>query len=282
MKIQLKQVRLDGDTQPRQFINEDTVNEYSEQLLEDSTFPPIDVFFDGANYWLADGYHRYFANKKAGFLDIEATIHEGTRRDAVLFSVGTNAVHGLRRTNDDKRKAVLTLVNDLEWSEWSDHEIARRCHVSVMTVGRVKKSLNLEKTEVKYKDKHGNVSTMKKKEVPETVTLKPLEKMIEPEDDKLQELAVANQDLAAENASLLDRLAVQQMDGTEEEKQQAAETIAELRNQVTALEAELRAVKVSRDQLQARGADMLKQLNYYKKRCEKVEKELENGRRQAA
>lgn len=271
MKILLKQVRLDGDTQPRQFINEDVVNEYAEHLADDVVFPPVDVFYDGANYWLADGFHRYFANKKAGFLDVEATIHEGTRRDAVLFSIGANAQHGLRRTNEDKRKAVLILLNDLEWSEWSDSEIARRCHVSNMTVGRIKKSIGLEKsTEVKYKDKNGNVKKMDvSKSVSEPVTLKPLEKMAEPEDDKLQELAVAHQELAEENARLLDKLAVQNMEGSEEEKQSAAETIADLRAQVKALEAELRAVKVSRDQLQAKNSDMLKQLNYYKKKVEK-------------
>lgn len=271
MKILIKNVRLDGETQPRQFINEDVVNEYSEHMLEDVVFPPVDVFHDGANYWLADGFHRFFATKKAGFLDIEATVHEGTRRDAVLFSVGTNAVHGLRRTNDDKRKAVMTLLNDLEWSEWSDNEIARRCHVSNMTVGRIKKSMSLEKSpEVKYKDKNGNVNTMKTDNIgKEVVTLKPLEKMVEPEDDKLQELAVAHQELAEENAKLLDQLAVKNMEGTEEEKQAAAETIADLRAQIKTLEAELRAVKVSRDQLQAKNADMLKQLNYYKKKVEK-------------
>ena len=276
MKIQLKSVRLDGDTQPRQFINEDVVNEYSELLLDDKELPAVDVFHDGANYWLADGFHRYFANKKAGFLDIEANVHEGTRRDAILFSVGSNAAHGLRRTNEDKRKAVLTLVNDLEWSEWSDSEIARRCHVSSMTVGRIKKSLNLEQTEKKYKDKHGNVSTMKTdtlgRESSEPVKLKPLEKMVEAvdvQDDKIQELAVANQDLAEENAKLLDQLAVQNMDATEEEKRATAYIIEDLRNQVKMLEAENRALKVSRDQLQAKNADMLKQLNYYKKKVDK-------------
>jgi vacuolar-type H+-ATPase subunit I/STV1 len=267
MKIKLKDIKIDGGTQPRQFINEDVVCEYSEQILDDVVFPPIDVFFDGVSYCLADGFHRYFANKKAGYLDIEANVHEGTRRDAVLFSVGANAKHGLRRTAEDKRKAILTLINDLEWSEWSDREIARRCSVSAVTVARVKKSVNLEQTEVKYKDKHGNISTMKKKE--EVVTLKPLEKMVEPEDDKLHELAVAHQELAEENAKLLDQLAVKNMEGSDEDKQAAAETIADLRAQIKTLEAELRAVKVSRDQLQAKNADMLKQLNYYKKKVEK-------------
>jgi len=267
MKLKLKDIRLDGGTQPREFINQDVVNEYADEMVESDNFPPMIVFNDGANYWLADGFHRYFANKKAGFVEVNCDVRTGTMRDAVLFSVSANAVHGLRRTNDDKRKAVMVLLEDLEWSEWSDKEIARRCNVSAMTVGRIKKSLSLETTEVKYTDKHGNTSTMKK---PEVVNLKPLEKMVEPEDDKLQELAVANQDLAEENAKLLDRLALQNMAGSEEEKNAAAETIAELRAQVKALEAELRAVKVSRDQLQSTNAEMVKQLSYWKRRAEKA------------
>ena len=63
MKIKLKDVRLDGGTQPRKFVNEDVVGDYAELLLEDAKFPPVVIFHDGANYWLADGYHRWHANK---------------------------------------------------------------------------------------------------------------------------------------------------------------------------------------------------------------------------
>jgi hypothetical protein len=53
------------------------------------------------------------------------------RRDALLFSVGANAIHGHRRTNEDKRRAVDVLLNDPEWRVWNDSEIARRCGVSL-------------------------------------------------------------------------------------------------------------------------------------------------------
>jgi hypothetical protein len=33
-------------------------------------------------------------------------------------------------TNADKRRAVLTLLEDPEWREWSDSAIAQQCHVS--------------------------------------------------------------------------------------------------------------------------------------------------------
>ena len=270
MKIQLKSIRLDGDTQPRQYINEDVVSEYSELLLDDVALPPIVVFNDGANYWLADGFHRFHANKKAGFLDIEAQVIEGTRRDAILYSVGANSVHGLRRTNDDKRKAVLTLLEDLEWSEWSDSEIARHCHVSHVFVGRIKKSKGLEQAEKKYTTKHGTVATMKTdnmKKPSEPVIMKPAD--VVPDHDPLQELAAAHADLAEENARLLDKLAVQNMEGSEEDKQAAANTLEELRAQVKTLEAELAAVKNSRDQYQAKNAELIKQVNYWRKKAEK-------------
>ena len=272
MKIALTKLRTDGDTQPRAMLNQDVIAEYTEAMLEDSKFPPIVVFHDSANYWIADGFHRFFATKRAGVEEIECEIHQGTLRDAQLYSVGANSSHGLRRTNDDKRKAVLTLINDLEWAEWSDSEIARKCNVSHMTVGRIKKSLSLEKTEVKYKDKHGNVNKMKldPKEPSEVTTLKTLEKTEEQEDYRLQELSVAHTELAEENARLLDKLAITNMEASPEEKAAAEETIASLRTQVRTLEAELAAVKNSRDQYQAKNAELIKQVNYWRKKAEKV------------
>jgi hypothetical protein len=50
--------------------------------------------------------------------------------DAVLFSCGANAAHGVPRTNEDKRRAVLKLVQDAEWAHWSDREIAKGCNVA--------------------------------------------------------------------------------------------------------------------------------------------------------
>src|SRR4051812_28954917 len=76
-------------------------------------------------------------------------------------AAGANSSHGLRRTNEDKRRAVLTLLNDEEWSQWSGNEIARRAAVSPDTVSRMKASLSESDSEkVSYRDKHGNLGTM--------------------------------------------------------------------------------------------------------------------------
>lgn len=142
MKIKLEDIRIDGGTQPRCDIDEDLVSEYAEDMQDGDKFPPVVVFQDGANYWLADGFHRYFASKKVGYLEIKAEVKTGTKRDAILYSVSANGKHGKRRTNDDKRNAVTKLLEDEEWSQWSDREIARRCEVTHPFVSKIRKSLS--------------------------------------------------------------------------------------------------------------------------------------------
>ena len=140
MKIKLSDIRIDGGTQPREDIDEEIVSDYANAMMDGDSFPDVVVFNDGAKYWLADGFHRYHASKKLGYLEINAEVKSGTKRDAVLYSVSANSKHGLRRTNADKRKAVLTLLNDEEWSEWSDNEIAKHAEVSQPFVSKLRKT----------------------------------------------------------------------------------------------------------------------------------------------
>lgn len=123
-------IRLDGGTQPRATIHKDWIEEYAADMATGAAFPPVVVFFDGSDYWLADGYHRTGAAQALGLETIDADVRQGTQRDAILFSVSANSNHGQRRTNEDKRRAVLRLIHDPEWSGWSDREIARRCGVT--------------------------------------------------------------------------------------------------------------------------------------------------------
>lgn len=269
-QLKLSDIKLNKQTQSRTAINQDVVNEYCEAMLNDAVFPAITVFFDGIDYYLVDGYHRYFATKKTGSQAIEAIVMNGSLRDAILYAVGVNSSHGLQRSHDDKRKAVMTLLDDLEWSEWSDVAIAKHCNVSSMTVGRVRKSLNIEQTDKKFINRHGNESVMNTGNLGKKPELVPPPPEPEVEDEHLQELANANVELAEENTALKDRLAVKAMDVTEEEKTQYIETVAELRATIKAQEAEIAALKSSRDQLLAKNTDMLKQISYWKKKADKA------------
>ena len=162
MNLTLKEIRTDGGTQPRSWINPDIVTEYADDMTEGAQFPPVTVFYDGSDYWLADGFHRVAAAKKIDMITIAADVKQGSQRDAVLFSVGVNATHGFRRRNSDKRRAVEVLLRDSEWAGWSDSEIGRKCVVHHSTVARIRAELSLAKSasERTYITKHGTQAKM--------------------------------------------------------------------------------------------------------------------------
>lgn len=141
-QIELSKIRTDGGTQSRVGINLEKVHEYAEAMEEGAEFDDIVLFYDGTNYWLTDGFHRHAAAKKIKRETINAEVHQGTQRDAVLESAGANSKHGLPRTNSDKRRAVMTLLNDAEWSQWSDREIAKRTGTSNRFVSNLRHEIS--------------------------------------------------------------------------------------------------------------------------------------------
>jgi hypothetical protein len=87
---------------------------------------------------LADGFHRVRAHELAGRTEIEVEVRKGDRRAALLFAAGANATHGARRTNQDKRRAVMALLADPEWAKKSPEWVAEQCGVSRPFVYRVR------------------------------------------------------------------------------------------------------------------------------------------------
>ena len=266
MRVQLTKIRLDGGTQPRKEIDEPMVQHYTEILLEGKDkFPPIDLWFDGKSYWPSDGFHRFHAHKRAGFTEIEATINQGTKRDAFLACLKANGKHGKPRSPDERRYVVQLALEDVELGEKTDTEIAVICDVSSMTVGRVRKALGLEKS--MRTDKNGRKIDISKHGRP----VAPPEPEYT-EDDKLQEMAIEHTALAEENAKLKDQLAIRSLPVSEKARTVVQQTIEELREQVKDLEFQLRTMTQSRNEFQNKNAEMIKQMNYWKKRAEKAEK----------
>ncbi|HEX8653070.1 MAG TPA: hypothetical protein VF708_19795 [Pyrinomonadaceae bacterium] len=92
-------------------LNEEHVEELKDAYLSGRHLPPLDVFYDGERYFVAEGNHRHEAASRAGVL-VDVTIHEGVLRDARIFALGANVDHGLKLTNEDKRyKAVMMLAD---------------------------------------------------------------------------------------------------------------------------------------------------------------------------
>lgn len=281
-KMKITQLKIELQTQSRVTINQETVAEYADAMMDGEKFPPVTVFYDGKEHYLADGYHRYFAAKKAGLEEIDCDVKKGTLRDAVLFSVGVNSTHGLRRNNEDKRKAVMTILDDVEWAEWSDVTIAKKCQVTGAFVGRVRKVIKLvagnredDSSKRKYVNKYGAVVSVDTTNYGRPVKGTPLPEIMpldehDENNHHVQELSDANVELAEENTLLKDRLAVAAFEATPAERVQLSETMEQLRATIKTQEAEIAALKSSRDTLQQKNADMLKLLSYWKNRAEQA------------
>ena len=137
MKIKLQDIVIDKDTQSRDKIDEALVGQYAEDMQEGHKFPALSVFFDGLNYYLVDGYHRYFALLRIGADEFDVVVHNGTRREAEIFSWGVNSKHGMPRSNATKRMIVLKALEDIEFADKNAREIALVCCLSTTYVQNI-------------------------------------------------------------------------------------------------------------------------------------------------
>lgn len=142
MQLELTYIRTDGGTQPRSMYHYGTVDSYAEDMEAGAAFPPVVVFYDGSDYWLADGFHRVLAAKKIERATINADIRQGTLQDAQWYSYSVNQTHGLRRSNEDKRRAVEAALAHPKAAGMSDREIAEHCGVSHQTVSNYRIALS--------------------------------------------------------------------------------------------------------------------------------------------
>jgi hypothetical protein len=120
-------VELSGGTQQRP-LDQSTVDRYVELMRDGLDFPPVEIIFDGKHYWLWDGFHRYRAHQILERKEIRVNIENGSRRDAVWYSLGANATHGLPRPYGSLKSIVMTVLNDDKWRKKSDIDIARHVH----------------------------------------------------------------------------------------------------------------------------------------------------------
>lgn len=139
--LKLDKIVVDHEIQSRVSLNEETIDEYMDLLEENVELPPPVVYWDGEKYWLAAGFHRVAAGKKAEFERMKFEIRTGGKREAILCSVGENVDHGLRRTNADKRHAVQMLLKDDEWRKWNPTRIGAQCQVDSKTVKRIREEM---------------------------------------------------------------------------------------------------------------------------------------------
>jgi hypothetical protein len=279
--LNIANIRIDGGTQARVELNQEVVKDYSEKMRDGEKFPAIVVYFDGSDYWLADGFHRYFATKSNATVSIECDVRNGTLDDATLFAFSANGKRGLSMSAEDNRNVIYAMLRHPEWKLWTNAAIAKHVGVSKMTVGRVKATMEIKEEDSvkKYTDKHGNESTI------ETKNLKAKEKTTKPDvstgdinpfveyEEKIRELTDTIIEQDKENQVLRDQIALGQWDASDIEKIDVQDTITELREHIRILEIDNKAMRESRDMFQNRNAELMRTLKSLQNKMKKMETE---------
>ncbi|MEI8373470.1 MAG: hypothetical protein WCJ35_11640 [Planctomycetota bacterium] len=135
-RLSLDKIKRARDVQPRVAMDNNVVKDYAERVEAGEKFPPVDVFFDGETHWAADGFHRLAGHEKAGRKQIDCIVHPGTKADAQWHALQSNKDHGLRRSVDDKKRAVLMAFEHPKGKDMSDRRIADVVGVSPTMVAK--------------------------------------------------------------------------------------------------------------------------------------------------
>ena len=136
--VKISDIRIDGDTQSREEMDASWIQEIVNNLKHDIVYEPVEARFDGSQYWLSDGFHRYFAYKQLNVKEINVRYLSGSQFDAQIDSYGANAKHGRMRTRADKEKAVRKALQNPLLKDKSNTELAKICIVSISFVGAVR------------------------------------------------------------------------------------------------------------------------------------------------
>ena len=264
----ISEIIIDSTIQTRVRINDAIVKEYAAELMVGTTFPPVVIFDDGSKKYLADGFHRLAAAKQVGRDRFAVDIRQGRKQDALLHSLKANAEHGLRRTNEDKRHAVELLLDEFEYSDASDREIAQLCAVTHPFVAKIRADLGKPVKVNKFtpKKKTNNWTRDCTKDV-ETFPPQLKEEDIYPPHEIIK-------DLVQENEDLKDRIGINAMVATEEEKAMAKETIDSLREENRLLIIERNSLTISRDTYMNKSADAIRQCNRLQHILKKLNKQI--------
>jgi transposase len=278
--LNLLNIRIDGGTQAREELNQEAVADYAEKMRDGEVFPPVSVFFDGSEYWLVDGFHRYFATKSNGKTSIDAEVENGTLKEAVRASWKANGKRGLNLNSADTKKIMLAMFADEVTKTWSNRQIAEYVGVSHSTVNRLKSSLEQRSTEPKPVKDSGDKPVSKAdigktvQKIPQpdmTSALMVKQEVVIELNEKIDELSQTINMLADENTLMRDKIAVGQWDATEIEKIDAEQTIKDLREQIRILEADNKAMRQSRDMFQNRNSELMKTVKSLQAKLKKLD-----------
>jgi FtsZ-binding cell division protein ZapB len=248
------------------------------------------TLYDGM---VIDGWHRYRAASDLGMDCPMVELGDVDPRDFVMaqnkarrhitqaqLAMATTAVYAWRSVgqNQHTEKRVATECPPSK----TNAELAAIAGVGVATIKQSKAVQATASPEVVEAVKSGEIGLPKAAAIAKlpqseqaAAIYKPTPKPVqapesEPEYTELDAARDQIGDLQTEIERLSDRLAVEAIDASEEEKTAASKTIASLRAEVQTLTAHLSAVTLSRDTLQEENAQLKKQCQMYRNKLDKL------------
>lgn len=142
--LKLDKIIVDLDIQPRaKGLDPDHVDDLVAAYRDDTrrpTIPPPTVWnIKGkGELKLSQGFHRLKAAKLAGLKELECDVRIGSEQECAIDALTSNKSHGLKRSNEDKRRAVDLLLKLCP--DWSANRIADAAGVHDGLVAERKKS----------------------------------------------------------------------------------------------------------------------------------------------
>lgn len=147
-------IRRDGQTQLRLELDQEALKRYEQLIVNNNYKWPFNdnivVFFDGENHWLADGFQREvawihaFAQQEQSVPPYPVDVKTGSLRDALYYSLHHANRHGVPFTRQDRREIAMRLIQDSEWTNYSNREIAKIAQLDEKTIRTLRRELEKE------------------------------------------------------------------------------------------------------------------------------------------
>lgn len=210
--VRLKHILSPEETQSRTKMDDDVVQEYAADMNAGATFPPITLckIVEGPStmqgkYVVVDGFHRVAAATLNKAKTLNAHVFDGKLTDAVHIATGANVDHGLRRTNEDKRRSVIMAIqlDKMLQQARSDRQIADHVSVHHSTVSEIRHEI--EGTQPKKKKAKGGTDQSQPPAVSETDTDYPVNNPID-DPESLEVGMLDEEGILIESAEVRDAL----------------------------------------------------------------------------
>lgn len=140
--VRLSDISTDERTQIRTRTDPTHIATLAELYESDIPIDPIILFRSDGTYLIADGWHRFYAQKNLGRETCKAVIREGTESDIFLAACYANAQTRKPLSYPDKYRVAVYLIAN--WPQLSNRDLAELSGfaVSHAFVGKVKRELS--------------------------------------------------------------------------------------------------------------------------------------------